>query len=83
MPVQGVIFLAGVYAIKSAQGWLDLEIELARKHNKPIIAIPAFGETAVAGEILSLCDRSAHWDATDLIAALDEVRNLPRYSHAV
>jgi len=83
IPVHGVIFLAGVYAIKSAQGWLDLEIELARKHNKPIIAIPALGETVVPHEISSLCDMSVGWHPEAVIAALDEVRSLPKYSSAV
>ena len=83
IPVHGVVFLSGVYAIKSAQGWLELEIELARKHNKPVIAIPALGETAVADEIRALCDKTAGWHADELIAALDEVRSLPRYSAAV
>ena len=80
IPVQGVILLAGVYAIKSAQGWLDLEIEFARKHNKPIVAVPALEETVVPYEIGSLCDISADWHPEAIIRALDEVRNLPKYS---
>ena len=83
VPVHGVILLAGVYAIKSAQRWLNLEIEFARKHNKPIIAIPALGETVVPDEIRSVSDMSAGWHAETVIAALDEVRSLPRYSSAV
>jgi hypothetical protein len=83
VPVHGVILLAGVYAIKSAQRWLNLEIEFARKHNKPIIAIPALGETVVPDEIRSVSDMSAGWHAEAVIAALDEVRSLPRYSSAV
>jgi hypothetical protein len=83
IPVQGVILLAGVYAIKSAQGWLDLEIEFARKHNKPIVAIPALEETVVPYEIGSLCDRSVDWHPEAIIGALDEVRKLPKYSGAV
>ena len=83
IPVHGVILLAGVYAIKSAQSWVDLEIELARKHNKPVIAIPPLGETAVADEVRVLCDKTASWHAEELIAALDQVRSLPRYSPAV
>jgi hypothetical protein len=83
IPVHGVIFLAGVYAVKSARHWLDLEIELARKHNKPVIAIPPIGETAVADEVSVLSDKTAGWHADELIAALDQVRSLPRYSRAV
>ena len=82
IPVHGVIFLAGVYAINSAQGWLDLEIEIARKHNKPVIAVPPYGETVVADKIRAFCDGSAGWHAEELVAALHEVRSLPRYSGA-
>src|SRR5437016_5838115 len=74
--------LAGVYAIKSAQGWLDLEIEFARKHNKPVIAIPPAGEKAVSNDILSFCDGRAGWCAEEIIAALDQARALPRYAAA-
>jgi hypothetical protein len=83
IPVHGIILLAGVYAVKSAQGWLDLEIELARKHNKPIIAVPPLGETAVTDDIRSLCDKSVGWQPEDVIAALDELQRLARYARAV
>jgi Thoeris protein ThsB, TIR-like domain len=71
IPVHGVILLAGVYAIKSARRWLDLEVEIARKYNKPIIGIPAIGASAVPEEVRSLSNASAIWDAGALIATLD------------
>ncbi len=83
IPVQGVILLAGVYAIKSAQGWLDLEIEFARKHNKPVVGIPPLNETVVPDEIRSKCDGSAGWHAEEIIVALDEALALPRYARAI
>jgi len=80
IPVHGVILLAGVYAVKSARRWLDLEVEMARRHNKPIIGVPAPGETTVPDEVKSLCDTIVGWDMAELIARLDEVRGLPKYS---
>lgn len=80
VPVHGVILLAGVYAVKSARRWLDMEVEMARKHNKPIIGVPAIGETAVPDDVQALCDRSVAWDASALIRTLDEVRSLPDYA---
>jgi len=74
IPVHGVILLAGVYNIKSAQRWLNLEIELASKHDKPIIAIPAAGETAVPDDVSALCDRSVGWDSKAVVSALSELR---------
>src|SRR5438105_15080530 len=50
IPVHSVIFLAAVHAIKSAQAWLALAIEFARKHNKPAIAIPTAGQQVVSND---------------------------------
>jgi hypothetical protein len=82
IPVHGVVMLAGVYAVKSARRWLDLEVEMARKHNKPIIGVPAVGRTQVPEEVQALCDATVNWDAAELIAALDEIRAAPKYSGA-
>lgn len=76
IPVHGVVLLAGVYKVKSARRWLDMEIEMARKHDKPIIGMPAIGETTVPDEVKVLCDATVGWDANTLVAALDEVRGL-------
>ncbi|MBI2358799.1 MAG: TIR domain-containing protein [Deltaproteobacteria bacterium] len=74
IPAHGVIVLAGVYRVKSARRWLDLEVEMARTHNKPIIGMPPIGEALVSDEVKALCDATVGWDAAALIAALDEIR---------
>ena len=45
MPTCGVILLSSVYENKSAQKWVMLEVELARKYEKRIIGLPTFGMT--------------------------------------
>lgn len=80
IPVHGVVLLAGVYEIKSARRWVDLELEMARKHNKPIIGVPAIDATTVPDEVRALCDASVGWDMEELISCLDEIRGLPKYS---
>ncbi len=82
IPVHGVILLAGVYAVRSARRWLDLEVEMARSHNKPIIGVPAIGQTEAPEEVKALCDATVGWDAATLVAALDQVRSEPKYSSA-
>lgn len=77
IPVHGVILLAGVYAIKSAQRWLDLEIEFARKHNKPIVGLPALGESGLPVPVQSLCDTVAVWESASLVAVLQQVSAQP------
>jgi hypothetical protein len=82
IPACGVLFLSGVYAIKSARRWLDLELEMARKHNKPVIGIPPIGEAEVPSELKALCDGCATWNAKAVISALDVARRLPQFSSA-
>lgn len=83
IPVHGVVLLTGVYEIKSARRWFDMEVEMARKHNKPLIGIPAIGEKTVPDEVSSLCDTCCEWDAMELLAAIDRVRELPKYSRSI
>jgi hypothetical protein len=79
IPAQGVILLAGVYEVKSARRWLDLEVEMARKHKKPIIGIPAIGAETVPEDVSALCDRTVGWDTGAVISAIDELRASPQF----
>ena len=45
VPTCGVILLSSVYENKSAQKWVVLEVELARKYQKRIVGLPTFGTT--------------------------------------
>jgi len=83
IPVHAVVLLAGVYSIASARRWFDLEVEMARKHNKPLIGVPAIGQEKVPDEVASLCDACCDWDAGQLLSAIDGVRALPKYSSVV
>jgi hypothetical protein len=71
LPVHAVLFLAGVYAVKSNRRWLDLELELARSHGKPVIGVPAIGAAAAPANLLGLADEFVGWDAGQIIAAVD------------
>lgn len=80
IPVHAVVLLSGVHSIVSARRWFDMEVEMARKHNKPLIGVPAIGETSVPDEVANLCDASCEWAAMQLLTTIDQVRNLPKYS---
>lgn len=80
IPVHSVVLLSGVHAINSARRWFDMEVEMARKHNKPLIGIPAVGEKTVPAEVSGLCDACCEWDAMQLFATIDHVRTLPKFS---
>ncbi|MBS4051853.1 TIR domain-containing protein [Methylomonas rivi] len=79
IPVHSVVLLSGVYKINSARRWFDMEVEMARKHNKPLIGIPGLGEDSVPDEVAILCDECCGWDALQLLATIDRVRELPKY----
>lgn len=83
IPVHVVILLAGVFEINSARRWVDLEVEMARRHNKPIIGVPAIGKDAVPEQISTLCDTTCVWDGARLVATIDEVRALPKYDSLI
>jgi hypothetical protein len=80
IPVHSVILLAGVHAINSARAWLDMEIEMARNYNKPIVGVPAVGMDAVPGPIQDLCDATCPWNGEQLIATVDELLALPKFN---
>lgn len=70
-PVTGVLLLNSVYETKSARKWIDFEIEMARKHGKPVIAIPTFGTSDVLQEVQQMSDIVAEWDGDSVINSID------------
>lgn len=80
IPVHAVVLLAGVYAISSARSWFELEVAIAKKYNKPLVGVAAFGETLIPAEVSKLCDVCCSWDATQVFASIDQVRDLPKFS---
>ena len=70
IPVHAVLFLAGVWTEPGTHKWLEFELEMARKHNKPVLAVPAWGETEVAEEIRGRVDAVVGWDAHAIFQAV-------------
>jgi hypothetical protein len=80
IPVHAVVLLAGVYSIASARRWFDLEVEIAIKHNKPMVGIGAFGETSIPDEVSDLCDICCSWDAEQVFKSIDQIKKLSKFS---
>lgn len=75
IPVTAVILLSGVYAIPSSRKWLDIELDYARRHGKPVIAVPAFANKAdPCRDTRTLADALCDWDAVEIIAAIEGLR---------
>jgi hypothetical protein len=73
-PIYGFVLLDSVYAVKSARKWLDLEVELARGLAKPVIALPAHGQTTVSQDAAARADESGSWDIAALIEAFERIK---------
>lgn len=69
-PVHGVLVLASVFASKSARGWLELELEFANAHGKPIFGVPAFGRQDVPGDFAALCHELVSWEPSEIVSAI-------------
>jgi len=71
IPCTAVLFLSGVYALKSTRKWLDMEVEMARRHGKPIIGVPHSETGEFLEEARPLVDEVTTWDAAAIIARVD------------
>lgn len=72
-PVMGMVLLDSVYAVKSTRKWLELEVELARTHAKPVVGLPARGASDVAAEVKSLVDEVVAWEPLQIIDTLERL----------
>ncbi|WP_298254075.1 TIR domain-containing protein [Bradyrhizobium sp.] len=72
-PVIGTVLLDGVYAVKSARVWLELEVELSRVHMKPVVALPAHGTDTVSVVAAALADAIVGWNAVDIVKTLESL----------
>lgn len=73
IPVHAMILLSSVFGQQGSRKWIDFEIEMARKHSKPIIALPAWGEASVPSEVAQVAQAVAVWDVEKLLAMVDSV----------
>ena len=69
-----VIILAGVYATYSK--WINIEIELAKKYNKPIIAVEPWGSERTSVVVKNAANAIVGWNAKSVANA---VRNYAIY----
>lgn len=70
IPVAVVLFLGSVHAVKSARKWVELEVEMARLHRKPILGLPTYGESELSAEARPLIDATVGWGGEVLTAAI-------------
>ena len=69
--VSGVLILAGVYS--SYSKWIDEEIRIAIKYNKPIIAIEPWGSERTSQKVKNNADRIVKWQGSSVVNAIKEL----------
>lgn len=67
-PVNCVIVLAGMYA--NNREWMEEEIRVALKYNKPIIAIKPWGNTRMPEYIQANCTAVVGWNTSSIVEAI-------------
>ncbi|PZO41447.1 MAG: hypothetical protein DCF19_09595 [Pseudanabaena frigida] len=74
IPSDVVILLHGVFAkSKTFRNWLEIEVEMARKHNKPIIGIPAANGGNIDDIPDNLVDIKVAWNSDEIVNAVYKV----------
>lgn len=63
-----VLILAGVYATYSK--WINIEIQLAKEMNKPIIAIEPWGSERTSSIIKNNANKIVRWNTSSIISAI-------------
>lgn len=63
-----VIILAGVYSTYSK--WINKEIEIAKKYNKPIIAVEYWGAEHTSSVVKNAATTIVKWNATSIANAV-------------
>jgi len=66
-----VLILAGVYA--SYSKWINIEIEIAKKYNKPIIAIEPWGAERTSAIVKNNAIKIVKWQGKSIVNAIIEV----------
>jgi MTH538 TIR-like domain (DUF1863) len=70
IPSHAVVLLSSVFEQASSRKWVDLEIEMARRHGKPVVAVPAWGHEEVPAEVRAIADDVASWNAATIYESI-------------
>lgn len=66
-----VIILAAMYSHYSK--WINKEIDIAQKWNKPIIGVKPWGAERVSTEVTDAADKVVGWNGNSIATAVQEV----------
>lgn len=67
-PVNCVLVVSGMYV--NHRKWIQEEIEIAKKYNKPIIGIVPWGQERVPTEVQNVAIEMVNWNTSSIIEAI-------------
>ena len=70
-PASVVVLLAGVYSTYSK--WINIEIEIAKQLEKPIIAIEPWGSEKTSKVVKDAADKIVKWQTDSIVAAIRSI----------
>lgn len=76
IPSHCIFMLSGVFSSKSSLPWLEKEIEIARDHDKPIIAVPSVESGEVLEPIREAATKTISWETDEAVAAIKELAKI-------
>ncbi len=68
IPASVVLVLAGVYSTYSK--WIQIEIQLARQHKKPILGIEPWGSDKTSSVVQNASSEMVGWNTSSIISAI-------------
>ena len=67
------IIIAGMYVSQENRIWINKEIEIAQKYNKPILAIKPWGNERTPTKIQEVADKLVNWQSSSVINGIYEL----------
>lgn len=67
------IIIAGMYVPQQNRIWINKEIEIAQKYNKPILAIKTWGNERTPTIIQEVADKLVNWQSSSAVNGIKEL----------
>ena len=67
-PCSCILILGGVYATYSK--WINVEIELAKKMGKKIVAVEVWGSQRMSSQVRGAADEIVRWNTSSIVRAI-------------
>ena len=67
-PVNAFIMLSGMYY--NYHEWMQVELDLAKEYNKPIVAVAPWGSQQMPSDIYNIADVRVRWNTNSIISAI-------------